>query len=107
MVWRMREAFSVVPRSLATSSGISTLNGAFEAPDGAPAAGADAGAFSAAVSTSCLRMRPPTPVPVTCEWSPPLSRARRRPRGEAYAVFENQLTPVGAGALAPLAQTSG
>ncbi len=80
MVCRMREAFSVVPRSFAASSGISSVNGFFDSPAGADAEDA-AGRFAAAARTSCLRMRPPTPVPVTVERSTPSSRARRRTSG--------------------------
>ena len=57
IVLRRRVIFSVFPRNGDEAAGAAAA--------GAPAAGADAaGALAAVSSTSCLRMVPPTPVPV-------------------------------------------
>src|SRR5205085_2532977 len=43
----------------------------------------------AASSTSCLRIRPPTPVPLTLERSTPFSAASLRTSGVTYAPAES------------------
>ena len=71
MILRSRESDSVLPRSGDGSLLGACAAGAWEAPAdaaGASAAGAFA-ALAAASSTSCLRIRPPTPVPVTVDRS--------------------------------------
>ena len=86
MILRRRETFSVVPRS---GDG-APLGAAEPAAAGAAAAGAAAGAAgcwaccwaaAAASRTSCLRMRPPTPVPVTAARSTPCWEAILRTSG--------------------------
>ncbi|MCY1558683.1 hypothetical protein D9M68_956400 [compost metagenome] len=78
MTWRMRGAFCTVPRSdeAAAETGAAVAEDA-----GAAAAGAGAALASAAAITSCLRMRPPTPVPVREEMSTPCWLASLRTRG--------------------------
>ncbi len=85
MTLRIRGIFTVWPRSGETSR-----TGAFFAA-GTAAAGAAAGAAaaafaaSAAARTSCLRIRPPTPVPLTVDRSTPFSAASLRTSGVTYA----------------------
>ena len=68
IVLRSRVIFSVVPRFGESAAGAParapTAAGAWRRGGGA-APGSGALAASAAASTSCLRMRPPMPVPVT------------------------------------------
>jgi len=63
MVRRSRDIFSVVPRR---GLGTAAVDAAAGAAAGADAAGAASAALaaSAAARMSCLRMRPPTPVPL-------------------------------------------
>ena len=80
MILRSRETFSVVPRSgegvMDAAAGWVEAAAAGAAP---PAAGALAD--SAAASTSCLRIRPPTPVPLTLARSTPCWVASLRTSG--------------------------
>ncbi len=83
MTLRMRVILTVWPRS-----GEDSRAGAFGAA--AAGAGAAAGAWaaflaSAAARTSCLRMRPPTPEPLTEPRSTPFSVASLRTSGVTYA----------------------
>ena len=85
----MRGAFSTSPRTEGSTEEL--VAGADAADDGAAASEAcSAGASdppaaaceaSAAASTSCLRMRPPTPVPRTVDRSTLFWWARRRTSG--------------------------
>ena len=85
MVWRSLDIFSVVPRSVLTSAAaVAGAAGAAEAGSaGASGAGAAAACFaaSAAARTSCLRIRPPTPVPLRVPRSTPCSLASLRTSG--------------------------
>ena len=81
MTLRRRDIFSVVPRSGETSTGAALAGAAGAAGAACAAAAFSAAAFSAAASTSCLRMRPPTPVPVTVARSTPFSAASLRTSG--------------------------
>ena len=85
MVLRSRDSFSVVPRRLlGSAAGFFAAGAGVEAAAaGAAGAGASAAFFasSAAASTSCLRIRPPTPVPVTEDRSTPCSAASLRTSG--------------------------
>ena len=94
MIWRRRLIFSVLPRSVVSTAGRAGAAGAGAAgPAGVAGAGADAAAARASAAllvssaaaaafwTSSLRMRPPTPVPLTAARSTPLSRASLRTIG--------------------------
>lgn len=92
MTWRMRGAFSTSPRTEGSTEELAAgADAAAGADDGAAASEAcSAGASdppaaaceaSAAASTSCLRMRPPTPVPRTVDRSTLSWWARRRTSG--------------------------
>ena len=94
MTARSRDSFSVRPRT--DVSGVAAGDGVRAA--GAEAAGAGAAACSAAAITSCLRIRPPTPVPETLLRSTPRSAASRRTSGVTYAPPPSPLGADGAAA---------
>ena len=75
---RSRDIGTVVPRRVEVSS---CGAGVGVTPDAAVATGAPP---ATAASTSCLRMRPPTPVPVMPSRSTPLSFASLRTIGVTY-----------------------
>ena len=81
MTARRRDIFSVRPRT--EVSGLAAGDGV--RPAGAPPAAAAPGglrpAFSAAASTSCLRIRPPTPLPDTDAEVDAVLAASRRTSG--------------------------
>jgi hypothetical protein len=111
VICRIRLAFWVVPRRWA-KAGAGTA--ARAAGAGAAAAGADAdGACgsilaSPAASTSCLRMRPPTPVPLTDARSMLFSAASFRTSGVTYgAPSEADAAAAAAGARAAGAGAAG
>ena len=89
MTLRRRDIFSVLPRN--GEAGAACLGVLAAGAEFATAAGADAAAGAAtgvlagrdatAASMSCLRMRPPTPVPVTVLKSMLLSDASLRTMG--------------------------
>ena len=88
MTLRSRDIFSRVPRlsetGAASSAAAGGALGAGGAAGWAGAAGAGwraALAFSAASSTSCLRIRPPIPVPVRAPRSTPCCAASLRTSG--------------------------
>ena len=88
MVLRSRDIFSVVPRSVARARPPAASPRRPEpsaarggSGSGRPAASAAFLASSAAASTSCLRTRPPTPVPVTEDRSTLCSAASLRTSG--------------------------
>ena len=83
MILRSRETFSVVPRS-GEGVGAAAAAGCPVDAVGAVADAAGASAASAALAasrTSCLRIRPPTPVPATVARSTPCWVASLRTSG--------------------------
>src|SRR5665811_714763 len=86
MTLRSRLIFSVVPRlgETAVPPPVVTAVGA-DAPAGTAPAVTAARAAEAASSTSCLRIRPPTPVPLSAARSTLLSLASLRTKGVTYA----------------------
>src|SRR5690606_22919299 len=89
MILRSRDIGTVVPRSSETSATAA----------GAAAAGAASVAWLAGARSS-LRMRPPTPVPVTVLRSMPRSLASLRTSGVTYPAFATVAASVGASASA-------
>src|SRR6266700_3730961 len=94
MSWRARDSRSVVPRKVEgttwrAGAGAAPGAGAWAAAWAGPAcpsaaAGGTSRIARAASSTSCLRIRPPTPVPVTVPRLTPCSVASLRTSGVTY-----------------------
>src|SRR6187402_665709 len=93
---RSRDIGTVVPRSGEVSSGVA-------AGAAAGAAAGDGAGVLAASRTSCLRIRPPTPVPVREPRSMPLSCASLRTIGVTYPACEVDVATAGAAGAATAA----